>query len=143
MKARWVIRGFLGLIVIMCFVLAGTYFAGPDVSAPAGRTLTDELRVVGAHWVAAGIVLVLALLAAGNRVLAWLLIAQAISGTINAVIEVINGYPPAAYPAFGTSVLLAITAGWLLRQPDQPSVTRRRSDVRVPVHPPCSGDVDA
>lgn len=123
MKAHWLVRVFLALIVIMCFVLAGTYFAGPDVSAPAGRTLTEELRVAGAHWVAAGIVLVLALLIAGNRVLAWLLIAQAISGTASAVVEIINGYSPAAYPALGTSVLLALAAGWLLRQPDRPSVS--------------------
>ncbi|MQA83973.1 MAG: hypothetical protein GEV03_04900 [Streptosporangiales bacterium] len=117
-------RVWLVLAVVIPLGLAATYFAGPDVSAPAGRTLADELVIVGAKWVAVSLALGLALALADNRVLAWLLVAQAITHAANAVAEAAVGYPSAIVPALVTGALCALAAGWLFRHAEEPPVLR-------------------
>lgn len=123
---RWLVRIWLVLTPLLALGLAGTYFAGPEVSAPADWTLDDQLSVTGSHWVATAVVLIAASAFAGNTVLGWLLVAWAVRGVADAAASVAAGYPPAAYPALITAALTAVAAAWLLRHGDDAQVWRAR-----------------
>ncbi len=118
MIARVLVRIWLIVAVVIAFGLAGTSFGGPDVAAPAGWTLADELALTGSTWVASGLVLMVAAYLADNRVLGWLLVAFAVTSAAHGVAFLVVGYPPASYPSFGTALFSALAAVWLLRHPD-------------------------